>query len=352
MKNRIFFVFSVAMMAVCFLILALAMDGKAQSSKFLDTYNKVLELNKGRFADLNNLPIGAQVLFPSRFGDASLEVWKTVSSDNMGGKHDCIWRMTERYMDAVAGYNHVEADLSTVQQAKQQLPNPPPAEKQQPVWWWSLIAPALVIAFLLWFWFWSNRKKNPNYYPAVGENLERMSKAEAMVSLKNFLSEGDVLLSIHQGKLKRHFGPRKLACRMMFGDGFYRNVWMKQDDGITVMMIKNGENIRTVHRRSAGSNGFFNGTLAIPNGWYIDYFEFVQVIFEKITAESDASQLTEQPKKEKANAVYLDLNTIMEAAESFRKIEIKITDGKVKVLISKFVGDKKQKTKNQKNAKK
>ncbi|MFA6514427.1 MAG: hypothetical protein WCT50_04055 [Patescibacteria group bacterium] len=264
----------------------------------------------------------------------------------MGGKHDCIWYMTGRYMDAVAVHSQAEATPPTPsdQQAKQQLPNPP-AEKQ-PLWWWSLIAPALCIIFLLWYWFWSNQKKNPNHYPAVGENLERMSKTEAMMSLKNFLGEGDILLNIHQGKLKRRFGPRKLACRMMFGDGFYRNVWMKQNDGITVMLIKNGEVIRKVHRRSTGSNGFFTGTLTVPNGWYIEYFEFVQVIFEKITAESDASQLTEQPKKEQANEICLDLNTIMEAAKDFRKIKIvKNQKGKTKVEISKFIGDKKPKNK-------
>lgn len=62
---------------------------------FSRLYQQVLKLNESRFKDLDKIQIGDTVLFPSQVGEFT-EGW--VADAPYNGVHDCIWRLTEKYM--------------------------------------------------------------------------------------------------------------------------------------------------------------------------------------------------------------------------------------------------------------
>ena len=62
---------------------------------FIETYQKALKLNERRFKNLDKIQIGDTVLFPSQYG-AFTEGW--IATLPIKGVHDCIWRLTEKYL--------------------------------------------------------------------------------------------------------------------------------------------------------------------------------------------------------------------------------------------------------------
>lgn len=91
MKKLLFFV------VLSFITLA----SFAQEKTFDQVFRETVELNQFRFTDVNLIQPGDTVLLPSRTG-LGTEAWVADYPIYLeGGKrHDCMWRITERYMDS------------------------------------------------------------------------------------------------------------------------------------------------------------------------------------------------------------------------------------------------------------
>ncbi len=343
MKNRIFSMLMVAVFMVTSLLSvnAVAQEARPVNNQFTKIYNKVLEMNKDRFMNLNEIGIGAVVLLPAIDSPNDTIYW--VAKAPYLGKHDCIWLMTERY---VAG----QLETTTVDPEEQEyLLVTGPEEQANAFNWWYLLLPLIVVALiLLGYLLWVKRQKNPDTYPAVGENLDGMTRQNAMTSLQRFLHPGDTLVSLHRGTLTRSYGPAKLTVRMFFGDGFYRNIWMYPGERVVTVVIENNGTIRTEHYRSACSNGFASGVIAIPNGWTIVYDEGENLVApvsedeapnppEPIIPAPAPIVPTTSPTQNLSPVTSLDaegIAKIIGAAEVFSNISIDIFhNGDIKIVI-------------------
>lgn len=68
---------------------------------FNQVFRETVELNKNRFADVNLIQPGDTVLLPNKTGIGT-EAWVADYPIYLEGekRHDCMWRITERYMDS------------------------------------------------------------------------------------------------------------------------------------------------------------------------------------------------------------------------------------------------------------
>lgn len=68
---------------------------------FNQVFQETIELNKERFADVNLIQPGDTVLLPNKTGIGT-EAWVADYPIYLEGekRHDCMWRITERYMDS------------------------------------------------------------------------------------------------------------------------------------------------------------------------------------------------------------------------------------------------------------
>src|SRR5680860_1687806 len=97
MKKKVNFSLVVIIMIASFLCGAAIAQAqvKNDSHSFGTVYQKTLELNKDRFADLNNIQIGDTVLLHA-LSHPGVVAWVADKPTN-DGQHDCLWRIAEKY---------------------------------------------------------------------------------------------------------------------------------------------------------------------------------------------------------------------------------------------------------------
>jgi len=115
---------------------------------FNQVFRETVELNKNRFADVNLIQPGDTVLLPNKTGIGT-EAWVADYPIYLEGekRHDCMWRITERYMDS-------ELITFPVDTVKVVVPAPVPEEEKADwrwLWWLLLLIPIItLILYLLW----------------------------------------------------------------------------------------------------------------------------------------------------------------------------------------------------------
>ncbi len=286
-----------------------------KTAKFMDIYREALKLNITRFKDVNDIPIGDTVLFPPLTAGGSIEYG--IADEPKNGKHDCIWRLTERYM----------AKTLPTKPAIIVMPPAPIAEtakEDAPYTWWILIFAVIVIIFLYYFFRnnsddYKKRQRNPDTHPPVvpsglydsPEHAAYQIAQEYDVPFNNIVSAQRVILV-------RDSGPTSWKVQMQFNDT-QREVDVLPGETYTLITVQEGEEqLQSLFRNHCGnktgtivSNGEIdterneNGEVILPTGWRMvkeaEYIRPVQSADNKVnsapvakTPETAAPALTEE----------------------------------------------------------
>ena len=242
---------------------------------FTQVYQEALELNKDRFTNLDLIQIGDTVLLPNLFAPGVV-AW--IADEPMNGQHDCIWILSEK---------HWQENLTTLPADTIRVTITPPikepakVEKRLTAWqtfWgvigliWCVIVLIFLILLVRHLLSEKQRKTDPETYPPVGENIDRMSRTEAvssLSSLQRFLRAGEKIINLQRGEIRRSYGPKRIKVNMAFGDEQRREVILKPGERVARVIIQSATGgQRIIMLRSACSNGFGNDEFTLPDGWY------------------------------------------------------------------------------------
>jgi hypothetical protein len=315
MKKQKFFWFSIAMLATCFFILVLAMDGQAKRSyyenlnqEFAETYKKVMDMNKGRFVDLEKIPVGEIIYVPSRWNEKDTEMLELLPPVN--GKHDCIYKLVHRYVYGELSpepkeKTKAEAKLVANDETNQKVAdaNPLSEKSQSKKLWWLAILPMIPLSIGGRKWW--EKKHNPDSYPPVGRNLDTLEEPEIISDIQNVFAEpGAKVLAIQRGTLQRSSGPDKIKVLMKFGDGKDRNVWIRPGESVCKIKVKNFFGTESFkYCRSACTNGMIWDEFQLPKGWEfvpsqnIVVPEVIQTVTETDISKEESSTKAEAEKE-------------------------------------------------------
>lgn len=261
-----------------------------QNTSFLDVYKTALDLNKGRFSNLNEIQIGDTVLFPARTINGTVEYWVADTPTAHDGKHDCIWRLTERYL----AYE-LPTKPAVVKPAQ---PDPvAPAEKANTPWWaWLLLTLAVLLCGAGLYIIIENFKKrrNPDFYlPVMQEGLSRnLEEAARQIANNNNVTPNNVIRT-ERVVLVRESGPQTLRVEMEFGDNIKRDVDIKSGEVFVLATLRTtGKNtIQELYRNHCGNktgpvissgkintlNRDENRNIVLPRGWrFVKEAEYVR----------------------------------------------------------------------------
>ncbi len=270
-----------------------AVTSQAQSfdkTEMLQIYKKALELNRGRFADLNHIMVGDTVLLPAYYwpGIVAWVADKPVTTDK-GTTYDCIWVISEKH--AARSLTTIPVDTLQVH-VPAPTPEPEVSEaKTGMVWyhWLSIIIAFALIALFYLAMFWNKlfkRPANPDSFQPVGGNIDAMPRENTLTStMMRYLRPGERLINFRTGTLGNSLGKRRITVNMEFGDNVRRDVWLNAGERVSTAIIEdqNG-NRRTQHLRNACSNGFGGGSFELP-GWFITYDQSEEA--GRVTTEDD-----------------------------------------------------------------
>jgi hypothetical protein len=332
MKNQKFFWFSVAMVATCFFILALAIDGQAKRNyyenldqEFTATYKRVMEMNEGRFADLDKVQVGDIILFPSYWDENDTEL-REVGGVDANGKHDCIWRMVHREVYGDEEYFVYHRPVSQQENASKEepalnlLPDSSNEKSQSKNLWWLAILP--MIPLTVGGRKWWTKKHNPDSYPPVGRNLNNLEESEIISDIQNVFAEpGAKVLAIQRGTMWRSSGPDKINVLMKFGDGKDRNVWIRPGESVCKIQVQNFFGVKSFkYCRSACTNGMILDEFKLPKGWEFVPNQNIVVPEEVIPTTNAKTDIHEEESPTKAEAEKeLPIMLIIISENSFKR---------------------------------
>lgn len=242
---------------------------KFNPQNFADVYMAAVELNHRRFDDVHKINVGDTILFPARTIDGTIEYWVADEPSAHDGKHDCIWRLTERYV----AYQLVTEPAVIILPAIEVTEN-----KQIPpqwVWWVWLALFSLAAGILIINWLIRKRPVNPDRHQPIGGNMDVLTREQNLtLIMTRYLLPGERLISFRRGTLVNSLNQRRFSANMHFGDNVRRNAWMNAGERVSTAIIEdiNGNHLAQ-HFRNACSNGFGSGLFTLPNGWFIQYDE-------------------------------------------------------------------------------
>lgn len=276
MKKTFFILFCLVLA-----VLSATPQTKKVDTAFLSVYHQVLELNKDRFTDLNLIPIGATVLFPSQV-DEGTEVW--IANEPQNGVHDCIWILTEKYLNK---------EIKTVP-----LDNTKKTSVSPFLWLFAIIIIiAIFVIILSTIKTNRDRKNNPNNFPPVIRDLRDENSETISQEIQKKLSTEEKITNIERGYLIRESGPKKILVFMEFGDGKNREVYLKSGEKVTKTTIENsnGHTYQEFWREHCGN--YFavikSGRVMLPQGWKF------------IVEEEKSFPIKEEPVKTQAPKIRL-----------------------------------------------
>lgn len=269
--------------------------------KFMDVYSSAVQLNHRRFDDVSKIQIGDTVLFPARTVDGDIEYWIADTPAAHDGRHDCIWRLTERYL----AYQLPTKPAVIV--IKPQPDPVAPVEKQEIPWWAWLIL-ALLAGGILYLFLRQQLKmhRNPDNHPPViqGGLSRNLEEAANQIATNNNVTPNNVLAT-ERVVLVRDSGPQTLRVEMEFGDKIKRDVDIKSGEVFVLATLRtNGSNtIQELYRNHCGnktgpviSSGRINilnrdadGNIVLPTGWrFVKESEYRRPETNATTAITDA----------------------------------------------------------------
>ncbi len=233
------------------------------SAEFLTVYQQALKLNEKRFNDLNVIQVGDTILFPARNGYGT-EAW--VADTPMNNKHDCIWRLTRKYLAGQLVTTPIKIVNEPVAKenpkqivSKTLLDNPT-------IWFillLILVVAMLILVFLIVYAL--MRRFDPNRHAVITNGLDN----EPIIALQQ--------LNAAYPNRPRAIRIQRGIVRAPIGVSFAR-VFMTFSNGQKITKLKSGELVYRVEReggivdfyRQHCGNLFgevFNGDYNLPVGW-------------------------------------------------------------------------------------
>lgn len=285
------------------------------SRNFMEIYREALRLNITRFKDVNNIQIGDTILFPARTAGGSLEYWVADKAQNQAGKHDCIWRLTERYL----------ANTLPTKPAVIIMPPAPVAEavkEDNPYTWWILIFAVIAIIFLYYFFRnnsddYKRRQRSPDTHPpVVPSGLYNSPEHAAYQIAQEYDIPFNNIVSAQRVILVRDSGPTSWKVQMQFNDT-QREVDVLPGETYTLITVQEGEEqLQSLFRNHCGnktgtivSNGEIDternetGEVILPTGWrMVKEEEYIRPM-QSTDAKTNAAPIAAKTQETAAPAI-------------------------------------------------
>jgi len=264
---------------------------------FFLVYNQVLELNKNQFSNLNMIQVGDTVIFPSQTGQGT-EIW--VADEPQNEVHDCIWILTEKYLDKKIQTTPTE--IKEINNSKE--------INFSPIFWLFIIIfiIALFVVMLLTIKANHARKNNPDSYPPVLGDLSNENSETVIQKIGNHLSEEEKITKIERGYLIRESGTKELSVEMEFGDQKNRQVNLGSGEKVTRVTIEDDKGIshREFWREHCGN--YFaiikSGRIKVPAGW--KFIEEISSPSEEPSVTAPNKEMVEELKTAPATSILQD----------------------------------------------
>jgi hypothetical protein len=278
-------------------------------SSFEKAYQEAIVLNESRFVDVNRIQVGDTVLFPSR--GAGVEAW--IADAPANGVHDCIWRLTAKYLagqlitipvDTIC----VPVKTTTAEVREVNLDNLA-----------DFLLVALVVLLILFILYKYFKNKQINDHPMVAGGLSD-DPSVAMAQL-NQAYPGKKAIKVTRGivvgagsvKVLMAFSDKSRLTPIKSGESAYEVIY---EDGSVAYYKKHCGNLF-----GEIADGKFN----LPKGWrfmadndeaavWEEKVETKEVVNEKVETEEDeefpfAVVIIEEPAALDATGVALILKT-------------------------------------------
>lgn len=306
-KAVMFLVFGFAFMASVFA------QTVGPDSKFLEVFNKALVLNEDRFADVNKIAVGDTVYFPARAG-AGVEYW--VADYPSYGVHDCIWRLTAKYL--ANQLPTLVADTTSKAVVKPVLIE---ETKESFDWVWLVIC--MCILFLLAAIYLPKHSREINRNPVLLGGLS--SNPEVAKNQIQAIDRARQIVKAERGQL---FGSTPAKVTMSFSD---KNREVTLVNGDYAYRVTEHDGTVSYWRQHCGNliHPIASGQFNLPDGW-----SFVPVANQNNTWSASESEKPEDAKptvEEPVNKIsdLEGLAKVLEVAGAMINVPSKITFGEI-----------------------
>ena len=242
MKKLLFFVVLISTTLVSF-----------AQKPFNQVFRETVELNKTRFADVNLIQPGDTVLLPNKTGIGT-EAWVADYPIYLeGGKrHDCMWRITERYMDS-------ELITFPVDTAKVNTPVPTLEGETDWRWLWLLLL-LIPITGLYLFLDWRRSTVLDRNQVIPGGLSDNAATAATQIQAIN---PGARISKVERGRM---VGRGRRLLLVMFDNG-PRFIFLNPGQSAYRVTELNG-NISYYLQHCGNLAGVIaNGRFVLPEGW-------------------------------------------------------------------------------------
>ncbi len=245
---------------------------------FNQVYLETLDLNRGRFNNLNEIQIGDSVLVSSKYF-GQLNRWFIADAPWVNnGRHDCIWVLVEKYMA-----NDLYTEPVYVPEEPKKEPVAPAVEtpvvttEKTAIPWWAWLILGLLAGTMLVIFLRSqirqreNIRNNPDAFPPVVSGGLSNNDAEAINQIASHRHvEPSNVAGIRRGTIVREYGPTEVLAIMEFGDRNNRRTYIRPGERVTeVTFLRNGQRSVEYWRDHCGNpfGVIAHGHFVMPTGW-------------------------------------------------------------------------------------
>ena len=230
-------------------------------AKFLEIYQKALDLNKNRFKDVNLIQIGDTVLFPAAHGSGT-EAW--IANYPSDGKHDCIWLLTGKYL--AGQLVTVPVDTIRIKATEKQKPSAEESAQADRNGWWLILFILAVIALAVFLTrLFTRRPADLNRNPVIPGGLSDIHTT-ALQQINVAYPNRPRAIRIQRGIIRSPFGIFSVSVRMTFANG-QREVSLMS--GETAYRVEREGGVVDYYRQHCGNlfGEISQGGYNLPEGW-------------------------------------------------------------------------------------
>jgi len=323
--------------AVLTLIMALAFIGvfaqffPETKKDFFQVYQETLQLNEGRFTDINLIQVGDTVLLTSLFvGDPTIYRWVADAPEVNNGRHDCVWLISERYY-----FQNISQPMVVEPVTPEPEPVPAKANKKDIIYLWLFgIMAGLIVLYFLITEIRKRRPINPNSQPPVmrdGLSNDDATAIRQIAQNQNLSPEN--ITKMERCMLVRHSGPTKIKVLMEFRNGTKKS-YVTPGELVSRITIEEDGKTRVEYWRNHCGNRFGaikEGQFELPAGWEA----VVQNTYSNPEARANAEQqATEEAAAQQASAPVVQAPKTFFDAEGIATIIRSLPKGVTKMEIT------------------
>lgn len=281
---------------------------------FMASYEQMLTLNRGRFANLNKIQIGDTVLVPSKPG-IGVEGWIAEKPVTNNGQHDCLWLINQKYL--LGQLKTLPVDTIKVKKNRVIPPLEKPAiliATQFMQWLFLLV----VVGLIGWFLFLvvkqifkKSAPANPDQNPVIAGGLSE-DPAVALRQLNAAYPNQPRALKAQKVIIEGPEGVPSVSVQMTFANGV-RTSTLRAGEIYT--RVEREGDIVNFYRQHCGNliGEISDGMFDLPAGWIWHLIIEVMALptdEEAAAAASEISQaLVEEEKVPKVKLVISEVSS-------------------------------------------